>query len=246
MNPEEVKHFMRFNRWNRSNAVAYDAYRRLSRREGWKRLLARSLKGIPAGAAILEVGSGTGFITAILAELGFSVQGIDLSEEMLAVATANLQKDGWAAKVNLSLGDAESLNFDDHCFDAVVSRWVLWTLPRPQVAICEMARVLKPGGSVVLIDGSRLTPGAFGRIRANLLNWILTGRPPGWRGPDYAKVQDALPHFTPDQTAASMQANGLDVRVVEQDLESKTDGKLYFWLMGGTWSSYFVKGVKPA
>jgi ubiquinone/menaquinone biosynthesis C-methylase UbiE len=246
MKPKEVKDFMRQDRWNESNASAYDAYRRLSRRDGWKRFLAKALAKVPAGTRVLEVGSGTGFITSILVELGFEVEGIDLSEAMLTVARANLEKESLAQKVRLSQGDAESLAYPDNHFQAVVSRWVLWTLPRPAEAIGEMARVLKPGGTVLLVDGSRLKPGAFGQMRSSLVNWILTGRRPGWRGPDYKKVEPFLPHFNPDQTAAAFQANGLNVLDVWQALENETDGKVYAWLMGGTWSSYCVKAAKPS
>jgi ubiquinone/menaquinone biosynthesis C-methylase UbiE len=246
MKPDEVKDFMRFNRWNQSNAIAYDAFRRISRRQGWKRFLAEALSQVPAGARVLEVGSGTGFITSILVELGFRVEGIDLSEAMLAVARANIEKEGFGKRVHLSQGDAESLSFPDNHFEVVVSRWVLWTLPRPAEAIREMARVLTPGGTVVLVDGSRHKPGAFGQMRSNLVNWILTGRRPGWHGPNYEKVQRFLPHFNPDQTAAAFQANGLNVLDVHQELENETDGKVYAWLMGGTWSSYCVKAAKPS
>ncbi|MFH1137303.1 MAG: class I SAM-dependent methyltransferase [Pseudomonadota bacterium] len=246
MEPDQIKDFMRSTRWNRNNAVAYDAYRRLSRRDGWKRFLARTLAPTPPGAKVLEVGSGTGFITSILAELGFLVEGLDLSEDMLAMARNNLEREGLASRVSLAQGDAEALAFSDNQFDIVVSRWVLWTLPRPAVALAEMARILKPGGTAVLIDGRRLKPGAFGLFRSNLLNWALTGRRPGWEGPEYAKVQDALPHFTPDRTAAAFRANGLEIKEVREGLESETDGGFYSWLSGGAWSSYVVKAVKPA
>jgi ubiquinone/menaquinone biosynthesis C-methylase UbiE len=246
MKPEEVKDFMRQDRWNQSNAIAYDAYRRLSRREGWKRFLDKALSQVSAGTTVLEVGSGTGFMTSILVELGFRVEGIDLSEAMLAVARANLEKEGFGEKVHLSQGDAESLTYPDNHFEVVISRWVLWTLPRPAEAIREMARVLKPGGTVVLIDGSRHKPGPFGQMRSNLVNWILTGRRPGWRGPNYKAVERSLPHFNPDQTAGAFQANGLDVLDVREALENETDGKVYAWLMGGAWSSYYVKAAKPS
>jgi ubiquinone/menaquinone biosynthesis C-methylase UbiE len=246
MRPGEVKAFMRRDRWNQSNASAYDAYRRLSRREGWKRFFGRALARVPAGARVLEIGAGTGFITSILVELGFAVEGIDLSEAMLAVARSNLEKAGLGQRARLVQGDAETLVYPDNHFNAVVSRWVLWTLPRPGKAICEMARVLEPGGIAVLVDGSRRKPSAFGHLRSNLVNWLLTGRRPGWRGPDYKKVEAFLPHFNPRQTAAAFQANGLTVLDVRQALEPETDGKLYTWLMGGTWSSYCVKATKPS
>ena len=246
MNADEVKEFMRFKRWNQKNAAAYDAYRRLSRRDGWKRFLAKSLAPAPAGARVLEVGSGTGFITSILAELGYRVEGIDLSEEMLARARTNLDREGFSSRVNLSQGDAEDLDFPDNHFDAVVSRWVLWTLPRPDVAIGEMSRVLKPGGTAALVDGGRLKPSAFGRLRSDLTNWVMTGRRPGWQGQGYKEIEAQLPHYNPDQAAGAFRDSGLEIREVQEKIERFTDGRIYFWLTGGAWTSYFVKAVKPA
>ena len=74
----------------------------------------------------------------------------------------------------------------------------------------------------------------------------LTGRRPGWRGPEYKNVERFLPHFSPDQTAAACKANGLNVLDVRQMLENETDGKVYAWLMGGVWSSYSVTAAKPS
>ena len=93
---------------------------------------------------ILDVGTGTGFLSLPLAELGHEVVGVDLAEGMLSVARKMAEERG--LDLDLKIGDAESLDFDDESFDAVVSRWVLWTLPDPEKAISEWMRVLKPGG----------------------------------------------------------------------------------------------------
>lgn len=93
---------------------------------------------------ILDVGTGTGFLSLSLAELGHDVSGIDIADGMIAVAKKMAEERG--LDVDLNTGDAESLDYGDESFDAVVSRWVLWTLPDPEKAISEWMRVLKPGG----------------------------------------------------------------------------------------------------
>ena len=246
MEPNDVKNFMRSQRWNRDNARAYHAYRRVARRAGWLRFLASTLVHLPQGAMVLEVGAGTGFITGILSELGFQVEGLDLSEEMLAVARTNLSQAGLDQTVHLSPGDAEDLAFPDAHFEAVVSRWVLWTLPRPETALAEMTRVVRPGGSVVLVDGKQLTPGAMARIRSDLVNFLLTGRRPGWRGQDYAEVDHHLPRLTMEKTAKAFESLGLEVIETRSGLDREINGWFYHWLSGGGWSSYLVRAIKPA
>lgn len=246
MTPDEVKDTMRDHRWGRKNALAYDAYRRLSRRKAWLGLLAGQLRGLVPGARILEVGSGTGFITAILAELGFAVDGVDLSPEMLVIAVRNLAAAGLDRRVRLFRGDAEALEFGDGSFDAVVGRWVLWTLPRPARAIAEMARVLKPGGLVVLVDGQHRPQGAWARRRGALVDWAITGRPLNWRETEYPRFWEGLPRLDARQAAEVFTDLGLAVTTVQTGLERQTDGLFFQWLQGGGWTSYLVKAVKPA
>ncbi len=101
---------------------------------------------------VLDVGTGTGFVALILAEMGHHVTGIDWSTTMLAQAEAKAREAG--QEITLRRGDAESLPFPDGCFDAVVARHLLWTLVEPRQALIEWHRVLKPKGRI-LADFSR-------------------------------------------------------------------------------------------
>lgn len=106
-------------------------------------------------AKILDVGTGPGIIALLLADMGHSVTGIDLSVDMLKKAREN------AGKLNMSVefrqGDAECIPFGDRSFDVVINRHVLWTLPDPDKALSEWKRVLRPGGKLVIIDGNWYT-----------------------------------------------------------------------------------------
>ena len=104
----------------------------------------------PAGA-VLDVGCGTGALLAALAQseppLGVRLAGLDPSPEMLAVARGKL-----APAVELRVGWAEEIPYGDATFDVVVSCSVFHYLRRPMAALGEMARVLAPGGRLVITD----------------------------------------------------------------------------------------------
>src|SRR5207247_10649198 len=104
----------------------------------------------PAGA-VLDVGCGTGALLAALAQseppLGVRLAGLDPSPEMLAVARSKL-----APAVELRGGWAEGIPYGDATFDVVVSCSVFHYLRRPMAALAEMARVLAPGGRLVITD----------------------------------------------------------------------------------------------
>ncbi len=100
---------------------------------------------------ILDVGTGTGAIALLLAELGHDVTGMDVSEGMMK--TAKDKADKLNLQINFELGDAENLRFKDNSFDGVICRHLLWTLPNPEKAVEEWIRVIKPGGKIAVIDG---------------------------------------------------------------------------------------------
>lgn len=110
-----------------------------------------------AGGEVLEVAIGTGRDLPFYPS-GVHVTGIELSPAMLAVARQRAADLGIDA--DLREGDAEALPFADNTFDTVVCVLSLCTIPDPARAIAEMARVLRPGGKLLLLDhiGSRWWP----------------------------------------------------------------------------------------
>jgi ubiquinone/menaquinone biosynthesis C-methylase UbiE len=241
----EIKTIMRDERWNARHAKAYNRYRLLSSKGGWARLLARELAGLPAGTEVLEVGSGTGFISEILAGSGFNVWGMDLSPDMLAVASSNLEAAGLAGRARFTVGDAEALDAPDGQARTVVSRWVLWTLPRPRLALQEMVRVLAPGGKLVLIDGQHLPMGRLARIRAALVDMVVAGRLPGWRRPCYTRLTPGLPRLDAPAVVDILREAGLADVSYRRLTAEESDGAVKSWLMGSGWQSYLVTGIKP-
>ena len=109
-------------------------------------------KNLPVGKRlkILDVGTGAGFFAMILSTLGHKVIGIDLSTKMLGEAEKNLRELKLIAEFRKM--NAQSLEFADETFDAVVTRNLTWTLPDVKAAYREWHRVLKFGGVLMNFD----------------------------------------------------------------------------------------------
>jgi SAM-dependent methyltransferase len=101
---------------------------------------------IARGARVLDVACGTGVVAVTAARAGARVTGLDLTPELLAVARTNAHLA--AVEIEWHEGDAEALPFDASVFDVVVSQFGHMFAPRPDVALDEMLRVLKPGGTI--------------------------------------------------------------------------------------------------
>jgi len=138
----------------------------------WQEVLKESIGD--EKAKILDVGTGPGAVALLLADMGHCVIGLDRSEEMLKKARENAKRLG--LPVDFKQGDAESIPFECGSFNVVVSRNVLWTLPNPIVALSEWKRVLRPGGTLVVMDGNwyiNLNGSLKNRIwRSSALFWI--------------------------------------------------------------------------
>ena len=107
----------------------------------WRRHAARGLNG-----SVLDVACGTGDMVVELQKHGCTVTGIDLSDEMLAVAR---QK---APTATYMIADAEQLPFEDETFDAVTCAFGVRNFVHLEQGLNEMLRVLKPGGRMVILE----------------------------------------------------------------------------------------------
>jgi phosphatidylethanolamine/phosphatidyl-N-methylethanolamine N-methyltransferase len=129
------------------------------------------------GGRILEVGVGTGISLPDYSPAN-RVCGVDISEPMLRKAQERVAQLGLANVEGLWVMDAERLSFPDASFDVVVAQYVITTVSDPEAALDEFARVLKPGGEIVLV--SRV--GAEAGLRRSLEHWFApAARKLGWR-----------------------------------------------------------------
>lgn len=106
---------------------------------------------LAAGHDILEVGVGTGLSLSDYPAT-YRVTGIDLSKAMLDRAADKIREKQLSAVAGLAVMDACRLGFADRAFDAVVAQYVITLVPDAEGALDEFARVLKPGGEIVLVN----------------------------------------------------------------------------------------------
>ncbi|WP_428836342.1 class I SAM-dependent methyltransferase [Streptomyces carpaticus] len=118
-------------------------------RRAWADLMDRWAPGEPS--AVLDVGCGTGSLSLLLAAAGHRVTGVDLSPEMIRRARAKLTAAGLPG--TFLVGDAASPPLRDEKFDMVLARHLLWTLPDPEAALREWVARLRPGGTLLLVEG---------------------------------------------------------------------------------------------
>ena len=135
--------------WFDSVGPEWDALRKVFNDDA---LRARAIAHlVPPGLCVCDVGTGTGVLALELARLGVRVVAVDHSQRMLDAARAKLEAAG-IDTVELRRGDAADLPLDDACVDGAFAHMVLHYLPSPADALAEMARIVKPGGVVVVVD----------------------------------------------------------------------------------------------
>ncbi len=138
----------------------------------WRRYTEAVLPWLPAGGRVLEIGPGPGVLLAQIAERKPFAAGLDLSAGMLRQAKRRLAQAGRPAR--LTRGDATQLPFAGESLDAVTLTFALSSIPDGPGAVREMARVLRPGGVLALVDAGYPADGnPIGRGLARL--WELGG-----------------------------------------------------------------------
>ena len=129
------------------------------------------------GGRILEVGVGTGISLPDYARSNRLV-GIDISEPMLRKAKQRVRAHSLTNVDALSVMDVSHLALPDNSFDVVVAQYVITAVPDPEKALDEFARVVKPGGEIVLVNH---IGAERGMRRAFELSFAPVARRLGWR-----------------------------------------------------------------
>lgn len=188
-------------------ARSYDRFTELFSGRLAERML--QLGAVSPSDEVLDVATGSGVVALRAARVTGTrgkVVGLDLSDGMLEAARAK----GSAAMAEVSFlkGDAEALEFPDGSFDVVLSLFGLFHFPRPEAAIAEMFRVLRPGGRLVIGVGSgppmfsaaqlrycvSLIPEVFERLRGRclrapgFLDRLITKRLPASGAPEMSAL----------------------------------------------------------
>jgi len=156
-------------RWARFYDSTFGAVTQVGRRAGVAEL-------DRLGGRILEVGVGTGLALPFY-KGNVEVTGIDASAEMLAKASARVKRFGLTRVRDLRLMDARELEFPDASFDGVAAMHLMSVVPEPGRVMAEMARVLRPGGTLVIVNHFARDHGALSVIErlsapfSNVLGW---------------------------------------------------------------------------
>jgi demethylmenaquinone methyltransferase/2-methoxy-6-polyprenyl-1,4-benzoquinol methylase len=182
----------------------------------WRRR-AVSLLALPPGGRLLDLATGTADVAIEAARRhaheGVTVVGLDPSARMLEVGRHKVAAAGLAGKIELELGDAQSLPFPDASFDAVSISFGIRNVPDRPRALAEMARVTRPGGRVVILELSEPRRGLIGplaRFHIHTLVPRLGALISGAR--EYRYLEKSIAAFPPaDEFAGVMRGAGLDV-----------------------------------
>jgi ubiquinone/menaquinone biosynthesis C-methylase UbiE len=106
------------------------------------------------GSRVLEVAPGPGYLAIALALQGeFHICGLDISRSFVRIASGNAGRAG--VEIEFQQGDAAAMPYAADSFDFIVCRAAFKNFGDPEGALCEMRRVLKPGGEALIIDMRR-------------------------------------------------------------------------------------------
>lgn len=150
----------------------------------WRGAVVDRITQSPPGQQVLDVATGpAGVALAIAERTGCRVVGVDLNEPMLREGVRNVRSAGRADDVDLLVGRAEQLPFGDESFDAVSFSYLLRYVDDPEATIAEMARCLRPGGTMAGLEFFvppapwwRLLWRAYTAVVLPVAGWLLGGR----------------------------------------------------------------------
>jgi len=169
-----------------------------------------------AGKDVLEIGCGAGSAACLFAKAGARITGIDITEKALSIAQANVRSQKLENNVRLLHMDAEKMHFPDASFDHVYSWGVIHHSRDPSVIMHQIARVLRPGGTGMIMVYNRRSLRYVGRGL-----WWLIARGRFARGETLETVQANFTdgyyhkHYARAELAEALGAAGLRVESVE-------------------------------
>jgi SAM-dependent methyltransferase len=181
---------------------------------------------VTRGSRVLDVGTGVGHLAAACAAAGGDVVGVDIAEAMVRLARVA------HPEVAFGRGDAEALPFNDSTFDAVLANFAILHVGRPSAAASEFARVLAPGGRVVLTTWDEPSRCRLAGVLVDAVARVDPPPPEGLPpGPGFFQFAD-----TDAFTQLLAKAGLIDIQVNTVCFEYEVPDSAALWegLLGGT------------
>jgi SAM-dependent methyltransferase len=222
---------------------------------------------LPRPAHALDAGSGAGFMSIALAQRGYAVDAVDASTGMVALTSRHVEEEGLADKVTARVADVHALPFDTGSHALVVALGVIPWIEAPARAVAELARVLAPGGHLILTADNRARLNAILDLRASPYLARLRqakhalrrrGRPPSgtlfrfhWPSTVDAMVADAGLDTMARRTTGFGPFSLMGRRMLDQDAGIRAHRRLQDWAdagvpgLRGTGAHYLVHASKP-
>ena len=140
--------------------------------EEYRKQARQLTEGLAAGAKVLEVAPGPGYLAVEIARLGFQVTGLDISRTFVQIGSENAGQAG--VSVDFRQGDAAVMPFEADSFDLIVCQAAFKNFVHPGSALSEMHRVLLAGGTAVIQDMSSEASHAAieGEVKGMNLGWL--------------------------------------------------------------------------
>jgi demethylmenaquinone methyltransferase/2-methoxy-6-polyprenyl-1,4-benzoquinol methylase len=201
----------------------------------WRKRAIRIISKYKNSPEILDVATGTGDLAiAALKIRPLKVTGIDISEKMLEIGRKKILEKGLADKIELRRGNSEQLDFKDSTFDVVMVGFGIRNFADPLKGLCEMNRVAKPGGLLIVLEFSKPLSFPFRQFyNFYFLNILpLFGRLFSGDSKAYSYLPDSVMRFPDNEAFLKLvtQAGFMNAKQVK--------------LTGGVASIY--TGIKPA
>lgn len=202
----------------------------------WRSAVARLIEGLPAGARVLDVGTGTGKLAVAIARglPGVRVTGVDFAQPMLRAGLPVVRARSAGRRISVGAADALALPFAEGVFDAVVSAFVVRNLADPMAGLREQARVLRAGGRLVVLE---ITPGPPGPLRPLFRLYFRGVVPVVGR---VVTGDDAAYTYLPESAVAFLEPERLRELLGELGLTRVTSRRMAFGAVALT------TGLKPA
>ena len=182
--------------------------------KGWRRRTVRALL-LGEWPRVLDHATGTGDLAIDIARMcpGATVVGLDPSAKMLAVAAAKIERRGLGDRITLVEGDAQQLAYASCEFDAATIAFGIRNVPDRLAALREMARVVRPGGRIAVLELGEPSGAVLGRAARFHTRYIVPRLGSLLSGArEYSYLQRSIAAFPPAREfAALMGRAGLHV-----------------------------------